>query len=97
MLMRLLIRIRCALAVVAVLFLFQCKSTKESAEAPLFTLLDSMQTGIGFRNTLKFDSKFNIYTYRNFYNGGGVSIGDVNNDGLVDVYLTAINYLISCT
>jgi len=36
------------------------------------------------------DSKdFNIFTYRNFYNGGGVAIGDVNSDGLADVYFTS--------
>lgn len=54
-----------------------------------FELLDSSQTGIGFTNELKFDRDFNIYTYRNFYNGGGVSIGDINNDGLPDVFMTA--------
>ncbi|HTF29933.1 MAG TPA: CRTAC1 family protein, partial [Flavitalea sp.] len=47
------------------------------------------QTGINFSNDLKYDSKFNIYTYRNFYNGGGVAIGDINNDGLPDVFFTA--------
>ncbi len=54
-----------------------------------FELLDSSDSGIDFINELKFDRDFNIYTYRNFYNGGGVSIGDINNDGLPDVYMTA--------
>ena len=48
----------------------------------------SNDTGIDFANTLTFDKDFNIYTYRNYYNGGGVALGDINNDGLLDVYLT---------
>lgn len=56
---------------------------------PLFSLLPSAQTGIAFRNDLKYDRDFNIYRYRNFYNGGGVATGDVNNDGLPDVFFTS--------
>jgi len=54
-----------------------------------FTLLPSDKSGIDFINQLEFRQDFNIYTYRNFFNGGGVGIGDVNNDGLMDIYFTA--------
>lgn len=54
----------------------------------LFQKLTAKQTGIDFENTLSYDKDFNIYSYRNFYNGGGVALGDVNQDGLTDVYLT---------
>ena len=52
-------------------------------------MLSSETTKIDFENNLTYSDEFNIYTYRNFYNGGGVGLGDVNNDGLLDVYLTA--------
>jgi len=54
-----------------------------------FTKLDPQKTGIDFENQLVYNRDFNIYTYRNFYNGGGVGIGDVNGDNLPDVFLTA--------
>ena len=53
----------------------------------LFELKES--TGIDFLNKVKDTKDFNILTYRNFYNGGGVAIGDINNDGLADVFFTA--------
>jgi len=56
---------------------------------PLFVKLDSTLTGIGFSNNVEDGQEYNILTYRNFYNGGGVSLGDINNDGLPDIFLTA--------
>jgi hypothetical protein len=55
----------------------------------LFTLLGSKNTGIDFINKVTDGEKFNVITYRNFYNGGGVAIGDINNDGLPDIYFTS--------
>jgi hypothetical protein len=55
----------------------------------IFTLLKSEETGIDFVNKISDEAEFNILTYRNFYNGGGVAIGDINNDSLPDIYFTA--------
>lgn len=54
----------------------------------LFDLVDASYSGLSFTNKLASTSEFNIYTYRNFYNGGGVGLGDINNDGLIDIYFT---------
>ncbi|MEM9001038.1 MAG: VCBS repeat-containing protein [Bacteroidota bacterium] len=58
------------------------------ADTTLFSLLSTEQTGIAFSNEVKNQKEFNIFKYRNFYNGGGVAIGDINNDGLDDIYLS---------
>jgi hypothetical protein len=51
-----------------------------------FTLLDEKHTGIHFRNDVEYSEEYNTYTYRNFYNGAGVGLGDFNRDGLTDIY-----------
>lgn len=55
----------------------------------LFQLLPSRETGIEFQNKLTVQEDLDVFRYRNFYNGGGVAIADINNDGLADVYLTS--------
>ena len=64
-----------------------CQSTS-SEEEPLFQLLDSESTGINFVNEVKEDDKLNVLEYQYLYNGAGVAVGDVNNDGLADVYFS---------
>jgi enediyne biosynthesis protein E4 len=54
-----------------------------------FVRMRAAETGIDFRNDIQDDSLFNEITYRNFYNGGGVAVGDINNDGLTDLFFTA--------
>lgn len=61
----------------------------QPVENPLFTKLGPEQTGINFVNHIESSTALNVFKYRNFYNGGGVGIGDLNNDGLADVYLTS--------
>ena len=65
------------------------KSQNKEFKDTLFKLLPPDSTGINFINQIKNQNNFNIFKYRNFYNGGGVAIGDINNDGLVDIYMTA--------
>ena len=55
----------------------------------LFIKLPAEQTGVSFVNEIENQKNFNIFKYRNFYNGGGVAIGDVNNDSLPDIFFTA--------
>ncbi len=55
----------------------------------IFQLLKPEETGVDFVNEVADGENFNILTYRNFYNGGGVAIGDINNDSLPDLFFTA--------
>ena len=70
-----------------VLFVLSCSCKMAKHERALFQLMDN--TGINFQNNVEDDSLENSFLFRNFYNGGGVAIGDLNNDGLADVFLTS--------
>ena len=72
------------------ILIFNCSTKKETdITNNLFTLLSAKETGIDFSNKVEDQEGFNVLTYRNYYNGGGVALGDINNDGLVDIYFTA--------
>lgn len=64
----------------------QQQTTRTSDD--VFTLLSPESTNIHFKNNLRQTDKDNIFVYKGFYKGGGVAIGDINNDGLLDVYLS---------
>lgn len=78
---------RISLVTAVTLVLSGCQ--QEAPVSTLFTQMDLAESGIDFQNDLTYDKDFNVFTYRNFYNGGGVAVGDINNDGLVDLYFTA--------
>ena len=79
----------------AILSFTGCTSGPDSADdiagEALFTWLTAPEvsvTGVNFRNDLTYTEELNPYTYRNFYNGGGVGIGDFDRNGFVDLYFT---------
>ena len=78
------------IAIGLALFFSNCADEKTtSGEDLLFVKLAPAETGIDFINFNEEDDDRNILTYEYFYNGGGVAVGDINNDGLTDVYFSA--------
>src|SRR5690349_5576834 len=72
---------------VVALLILGCFSCKQKKETPLFQLME--QTGIQFNNKVEDGKIENSFLFRNFYNGGGVAMGDINNDGKPDVFFTS--------
>ncbi|WP_439556540.1 VCBS repeat-containing protein [Dyadobacter sp.] len=58
-------------------------------QQPLFKLLPAKTTGIDFTNPINEDESSNVMSYEYFYNGGGVAVGDINNDGFDDLFFTS--------
>lgn len=74
-------------AVLVAIILASCKSDSQQPKADqLFHLHRASKTGITFINELSYTEELNPYTFRSFYNGGGVGLGDFNNDGLQDIF-----------
>lgn len=82
------------IAIGGLLLIYGCAGNPEKVkpiiqDKPLFHLVPEDSSGVHFENNLSYDNSFNVYKYRNYYNGGGVAIGDIDNDGLPDLYFTA--------
>ena len=64
-----------------------CRGTL--SQPPLFSSVPAESSGVAFANNLPEDSAFNIVNYLYYYNGGGVAAGDIDGDGLIDLYFTS--------
>ena len=69
--------------------LLSCQEEQDAVNSIPFVTLGSEQTGIDFKNELTYSTGLNIIEYLYYYNGGGVAVGDINNDGLEDLYFSA--------
>jgi enediyne biosynthesis protein E4 len=76
------------LLIIILCILFSCKPEKTNNEGPVFQKLSSEKTNVTFQNTLTETDTFNYFLYSYMYMGGGVSVGDFNNDGLTDIFFT---------
>ncbi|OOG71522.1 RNA-binding protein [Algoriphagus sp. A40] len=88
-------RIPCCLALCSWLF-FSCDNAEKKinteslpATDPIFRLLSSESTGITFTNPIEENLNLNVLMYEYLYNGGGVAVGDLNQDSLDDIYFSA--------
>jgi len=77
-------------SLILILALLVCSSCdRENVNTTkLFRQIDDVATGITFSNVLTENDSLNYFTYGYMYMGGGVSAGDINNDGLIDLYFT---------
>ena len=84
------VRISYCVMIAATVLAFACKSKNENqTNSPLFKKISSAQSGITFNNTVEENWDKNYFdNFAYVYNGGGVAIGDINNDGLPDIYFT---------
>ena len=71
-----------------VLCIIGCSSDHQFKKSPKFIKTPPTHTGVTFKNTLKETESLNYFNYSSIYFGGGVAVGDINNDGLTDVFFT---------
>ncbi|MBN3583530.1 VCBS repeat-containing protein [Algoriphagus aestuarii] len=71
-----------------ILFNLSDELSAQQGNFTLFEKVSNRKSGITFKNQLKEDDKNNILRYEYFYNGGGVAVGDLDNDGFDDLFLT---------
>jgi len=75
--------------VLILMLFFNCKKEEESVTSKkIFKALEASNSGINFANSLTENDSLNYFTYSYLYMGGGVAVGDINNDGLKDVFFT---------
>ena len=79
---------RASTSSIGLLLLLAVASCSGVAPAPVFTLLSAGQTGVTFANTITTDDSFNIQSNVYVYNGAGVAAGDIDNDGLPDLFFS---------
>jgi len=77
-----------SLIFICILHLFSCRQNQNTNYDTSFETISSNISGIEFDNHIYDSDSFNYYTYPYLYMGGGVSIGDINNDGLQDLFFT---------
>lgn len=82
------VTIQIQLLLITFVLLVGCKNTT-SSKTFLLTKVSPAETGIDFKNQLKEDANHSIINYIYFYNGGGVATGDINNDGLPDLFFVS--------
>ena len=81
--------------IIVITFSYSCNNEKSvhhsdigTMDRSLFSAIPMTQSGVDFENTIKENEDLNVIMYEYYHNGGGVSIGDINNDGLDDIYFT---------
>jgi|TARA_B110000902_G_scaffold216175_1_gene248906 hypothetical protein len=74
--------------IIILAILSSCKKTDTIVNNKIFKSLNAISTGIDFKNILIENDSMNYFNYTSIYSGAGVSTGDINNDGLIDVFFT---------